>query len=213
MLSKMLGCYSELITELKTHGIKMHRADSLQAFLRIMSQSNKDVIGYYNEAKSKLRINEQLFLRYLLHSGLRVSECVASFNLVVELSNQNRLNEYYDPTIKALIHMRYQKLFIRKTKNAYFTFISDDMLKDITNSSKVSYAGIRKRLESSKMTLRLKEFRKQQNTKLLNSGLSEIEVNLVSGRVNGILLKNYFSPKLPELGAKVLKALETIETQ
>ena len=68
----------QLKARLSEYGIKLYRPDSLNAFLRILNASNSDVIAYYNEIKPLLRDNEQLFAEFLLRSGLRVSEGIAS---------------------------------------------------------------------------------------------------------------------------------------
>ena len=212
LISKYKGNYQELKALLAKYSIKMHRGNNIEAFLRIMeSNNNGDLLSYYNTAKTKVHQNEALFLKFLLHSGLRVAKAITSFNLVVSLAQQNRLNEYYSKDYGALLHLKYGKLFLRKTKNAYLSFVSESMLNDISQSKPIVYSLLRKRLErTGKLRLRLKEFRKAQNTHLLNSGLSESDVNLISGRVGSVLLKFYFTPKLSELGARVLKALESI---
>lgn len=87
------------------------------------------------------------------------------------------------------------------------------MINEIVDSKPIVETRLRKSIESHKLTVRLKEFRKYNNTFLINHGFSELEVNLLSGRINGVLLRNYFTPKLKELGTRVLKALESIETQ
>ena len=211
-LSKVLGCYKTMKTQLKQHGIKLYNGNSYDSFLRILNSNNNqnDVIDYYKQVKAVVRDNEKLFLKYLLYSGLRLSEAINSFNKVIDLAKQNKLEEYYNPEFRALIHMQY-KQFNRKTKKATLTFIKPKFLSEIASSSEVDYARLRKRLEKHKLAMKLKYFRRYQNTLLLNNGLSEIETNLVSGRINGILLKHYFTPQLSTLATEVFKALETIE--
>ena len=47
---------------------------------------------------------------------------------------------------------------------------------------------------------------------LVNNGVLEIEQNLVCGRIPiGIFIRHYWSPKLKELGTRVLAATEKIE--
>lgn len=49
-----------------------------------------------------LRDNERLFAKFLLHSGLRMSEAIASFNLIINLARENKLGEYYDENLLAV---------------------------------------------------------------------------------------------------------------
>ncbi len=177
------------------------------------SNNHTDILEYYKKAICVIKPHEALFFKFLLHSGLRPeSEGILAFNLIIQLSRESKLSEYYNDELNCLCHYKY-KQFLRKTKNAYLTFISADMINEIVNSKPIVETRLRASIESHKLTVRLKEFRKYNNTFLINHGFSELEVNLLSGRINGVLLRNYFTPKLSELGARVLKALETIDTQ
>ena len=47
--------------------------------------SNSDVMTWYKSTIPLLRENERLFAKFLLHSGLRTSEAINSFNLIIRL--------------------------------------------------------------------------------------------------------------------------------
>jgi hypothetical protein len=213
LCAKFNGCYTQFRNRLNEYGIKLYRPDSLNAFLRILNASNSDTIQYYNQITPILRKNEQVFTKFLLHSGLRVSEGINSFNLVIELASKGKLSEYFDENLGCLAHFKYPKLFIRHTKNAFITFIDKEFLAEIALCQPVTYSSIRKRLDRSKKPMRLDEFRDYFGTHLVNNGILEIEQNLVCGRIPiGIFIRHYWSPKLKELGVRVLKSLETILT-
>ena len=125
ILAKYNGCYLQFKDRLKAHGIKASRADSLSAFLRILNASNSDIIHYYNELIPILRANEQLFVKFLLHSGLRVGEGIASFNLNIELAKSNRLSDYYNNEWNCLMHFKYQSSLLAH-KELHLTFITKD---------------------------------------------------------------------------------------
>ena len=59
-----------------------------------MNNNQNSLHSWYKATKGLLRDNERLFLRFILVSGLRKGEAVNSFNLIIELSQQNRLPEY-----------------------------------------------------------------------------------------------------------------------
>jgi len=167
----------------------------------------------YNEARSKLRENEALFTKFLLHSGLRTSEAIHSFNLIIQLARENNLSEYYDAELQVLCHFKYLNLFIRRTKNCYITFIQPEILSEIAQSKPVTYSMIRKSLERKSMHLRFNELRDKFGTYLLSHGILEAEINLCQGRIPvDIFIRHYWSPKLKELGYRIFKALETIES-
>ena len=103
------------------------------------------------------------------------------------------------------------RCFSRK-KNSFITFITPELQQQIANSQEVSYASLRKRIEKNKLRMRLNEFRDKFGTHLLNNGILEAEQNLVCGRIaSSVFIKFYWSPKLKQLGDRILKELETIE--
>jgi intergrase/recombinase len=212
VLSKYLGECEVFRSKLKNHGIKTSRPDSLKAFLRILNASNSDAMTWYNSAVKLLRENERLFAKFLLRSGLRTSEAIHSFNLIITLAKEGKLTEYYDSELNVLCHFKYPKLFIRRTKCCFITFLEPKFLSEIANSQSLSYASIRKRLERKKMKLRLNELRDYFGTYLLNHGILEAEINLCQGRIPvDIFIRHYWSPKLKELGNRIFKALETVD--
>ena len=65
----------------------------------------------YKAFNGLLRDNERLFLKFVLVSGLRKGEAVNSFNLIIELSKQNRLSEYYNSDTEILGRFKYADFF------------------------------------------------------------------------------------------------------
>ena len=212
LLSKFLGSHIQFKTSLSEYGIKLDRPNGLNAFLRILNANNSDVVQWLNDVLPKLRENERLFAKFLLHSGLRTSEAINSFNLVIQLSKEGKLSDYYDSELNVLCHFKYPKQFIRRTKACYITFTTTEFLNEIASSQPVTYSSFRKRLDRKKTKLRFNELRDYFGTYLLNHGILEAEINLCQGRIPvDIFIRHYWSPKLKELGARVMKALETIE--
>src|SRR3989304_3800839 len=92
------------------------------------------------------------------------------------------------------------------------TFIKPELLSEIASSQPASYSSIRKRLERKKTKLRFNALRDYFGTYLLNHGILEAEINLCQGRIPvDIFIRHYWSPKLKELGCRILNTLETIE--
>jgi intergrase/recombinase len=198
---------------LKANGIKSIRPNSLVAFLRILNATDSDILDYYKNIKSILRPNEQLYSKFLLNSGLRVSEAIHSYNLIIELASKGKLNEYYKEDWNCLMHFKH-KMFIRGNKNCYLTFITKDLLEQIANSQQVTYYAIHKRLSLKHQPMRLDEYRDHFGTHMINNSILEAEQNLLCGRINSsVFIRFYWSPRLQELRDRVFKALETIEQQ
>ena len=209
ILSKYLGVYENFTSRLKNYGIKLSSPSTFNAFLRIMNGNNSDVLEWYSGVQSVLRDNEKIFLKYLLHSGLRKSEGIESFNRIIELSKAGRLSEYYDFNLNCLCHFKYPKDFIRRTKNCFITFVTGNLVNEITSSEPVTYEMIRKRLLRNKQRCRINELRDFFGTYLLQHGILEQEINLLQGRIPpSIFVKHYWSPRLSELRDRVFKVLE-----
>lgn len=109
------------------------------------------------------------------------------------------------------MHFKYPKLFIRRTKNCFITFITKDFLNEIASSETVTYSSIRKRLQRNNTAMRFNEFRDYFGTYMLQHGLLEAEVNLLQGRIPvSVFIRHYWSPKLKELGARIFNAIEIL---
>ena len=211
VLSKFLGIHKQFKERLIDYGIKIHREDSFSSFLRIFNNNNSDILRWFNEASLILKDNEKLFLKFSLYNGLRKNEAITSFNKIIELCKQNRLEEYYDFNLNCLMHFRYSKEFIRIKKNAFISFIPKQLILEIARSKTVSYNAIRKKLERKGIKTRINELRDFYGTFMLHHGLLEQEVNLLQGRIPpSIFVKHYWSPKLSELRDRVFKALSQL---
>jgi intergrase/recombinase len=212
VLSKFLGIHKEFKERLTNYGIKIHRDDSFSSFLRIFNNNNNDILKWLKEASPILRDNERMFLKFCLFTGLRKNEAIISFNKIIELSSKNRLTDYYDPNLNCLMHFKYSKEFIRIKKNAFLSFIPEELIFEIAKAEPVSYNAIRKRLKRNSMKVRINELRDFYGTFMLHHGLLEQEVNLLQGRIPpSIFVKHYWSPRLSDLRDRVLKALNELE--
>ena len=177
-----------------------------------MNVNSSDILNWYNKAKLVLRDNEKVLLKYLLHSGLRKQEGIKSFNKIIELTKTNRLFEYYDNNLNCLMHFKYPKEFIRRTKNCFISFIPENLVREIAGNEPITYEMIRKRLLRNKLKCRINELRDFYGTYLLQHGVLEAEINLCQGRIPpSILIKHYWSPKLSELRDRIFKALKELE--
>ncbi len=192
-----MGVYDNFTSKLKNHGIKLSSPSTFNAFLRIMNGNNSDILKWYSEVQLVLRDNEKTFMKYLLHSGLRKDEGIKSFNRIIELSKQSRLNEYHDSNLNCLMHFKYPKDFTRRTKNCFISFVPENLVDEIANSEPISYEMIRKRLLRNTQRCRINELRDFFGTYLLQHGMLEQEINLLQGRIPpSIFVKHYWSPKL-----------------
>ncbi|MEJ5326969.1 MAG: integrase [Candidatus Bathyarchaeia archaeon] len=205
-LSKFLGIYEQFRATLSRHGVKFARTDSLNAFLRIMSNNSEDLLEWYSKAVSVLRENGKLFLRFALISGLRKAEAIKSFNLIISLAKENNLKNYFNEDLSCLEHFKFKQLFLRGKKNVYITFIPKSMVNEIANSEPITYEAIRKRLLRNGLNLRINELRDYFATFMVQHGLIREEVDLLQGRIPpSLFVRSYWTPSLKELRDRTLK--------
>jgi hypothetical protein len=128
VLSKYLGTYESFKKSMQVHGIKRVKADPVQAFTRIFnSDAHKGLGEWYQHAMAALKENEQLYLRFMLLSGVRAMEGAKAFNLLVELGSKYT-EEYFNEDTGFLEHFKYPKLFLRRSKNVYVSALPKELL-------------------------------------------------------------------------------------
>ena len=94
VISKYIGCYEQFKAALKSYGIKSSRPDALAAFVRIYSNTNNNLDEWFAKVNPILTPQENLLLKFLRLTGLRCSEGIESFNLIIELSAKGKFSEY-----------------------------------------------------------------------------------------------------------------------
>ena len=152
--SKYYGFYEEIKKRIKDYGIRYSRSSSIDAFLRIFSTNNRDVLVWYHKAFNLLNEESRTYLKFLLLSGLRPSEGIESFNLI-----RTKLNGYYNEELGALEHFRFKEIFLRNTKNAFITIIPRSFIMKIAEKDKVTYSMVKKRFQRNHTPIRLNELR------------------------------------------------------
>jgi len=206
VLSKFLGISNQFKDSLKNYGVKLHKQDAVESFLRILKASDSDILEWYVKAYDAVRNNEKLYLSFCRVIGVRKEEAINSFNLIIELAKQNKLSEYYDRELNCLMHFKYPKLFLRDTKNVYISFVPESLINQIVNSQPLTYPQIRKRLNCNNLRVRISELRDyfgasllqhgilEQEVNLLQHGILEQEVNLLQGRIPvNVFIRHYWS--------------------
>jgi hypothetical protein len=214
IVSKYTGCYEEFKAGLKSYGVKLSRPDAFAAFIRIYNNHNADLGDWISQVKPILRPEENLMLRFLRSTGLRLGEGILSFNLIISLSNQGKLSEYLDSELGILEHFRYKAQFLRGTKNCYISIAPESLIAEIAKSTTVTYPALSKRLQRHKICCRISELRDYYGTFMIKHGLVAQESDLLCGRIPpSIFVRHYFSPAIRELRDRTLKALNEMDEQ
>ncbi len=180
--SKYTSSYEEYKAKLKNSGIRWNTNDTaFNSFLRIVNNNHSDLGEWYSEMQKILRDNEKLFLKFVLVTGLRKAEAIKSFNLIIKLRREGKLDSYFKDGI--LEHFRYPELFFRKTKMTYISIVAEDLVSKIANSEPVSYFAIRKRIVTHNQAVRIKELRSYFATYLRQHGILAEYIDLFQGRI------------------------------
>ncbi|MEM4229942.1 MAG: integrase [Thermoproteota archaeon] len=205
--SKYLGRYEEFKHRVKNFGLKWENQTSFESFLRI-TRPDCDFLEWLKQVYS-LREDLRVFTLFVMATGLRTAEAIEAFNLIVKLSREDRLREYYDPEKQVLEHFRYPKVFIRGTKNVFISFVPKDLVDRVAACKPVSYGMIRSLLRRRGLDMRFNGFRDRFATYTATHGLTMQEADLLQGRVGkSVFMRHYFTPSIKELGERTLRIVE-----
>jgi len=208
-LSKYLGVYGQFKYRMKSYGLKWESQSSFESFLRILKDDLKSgVLEWVKKCLSVFDRSYATFVEFVLISGLRKTEAIEAFNLIVNLSKKEKLSEYYNSDFNSLEHFRYPKKFIRGSKNVFFSFIPEFFLNRIVECGTISASGYKRRRMRHGLSSRLKDLRDYYASFMLKHGLLREEIDLIQGRIGkSIFMKHYFSPTIEDLKNRVLKAV------
>jgi len=212
-LAKFLGMYEEFRGLVKAYGLKWKsgNADDLIISRLTKATENRDVIEWIRTVKAKL---PKLcgFMDFVLVSGLQCEESIKAHNLIIDLAAEGRLSEYYNAETKALEHFRFKKLFIRRTKKAFTSFIPKTFIKKVTKQKKLTRFQIDNWIRrDSKLKSRFGDIREYYAT-FMTRYLTQPEMDFLQGRVSAnVFMRNYFNPALiDDLKERVFRAIKKI---
>jgi hypothetical protein len=211
-LSKFLGTYEPYKAKLKNYGIKWSNEDTaFNGFLSVFSKQHNTLPQYIRDIQPHLEANERLFVKFLAVTGLRKNEAITSFNMIIELNSKGKLCDYYNEELSVLEHFKYN-VFLRKTKNAYISFVSPQLIKEICYSQPISYNAIHCRFARRAVKLRLKELRSYQNSYLRKNGVISELVDILAGRVpKSVFCRHYLGEDIKAFGNMVLLIENNLE--
>ena len=192
-LSKYLGRYETFKSQLKNYGIKWVSSDnSFNSFLAIINNNHSTLGNWYSKALNAVSDNEKLLLKFTLLTGLRKSEAINSFNLIIKLAGENKLSEYFNEECGILEHFKFRELFLPNSKNVHISIATMKLVNEIANSQPVCYTTLRKHLHKNKWPLRIKELRSYFAAYLRKKGILAEYVDLLQGRIpKSVFAKHY----------------------
>jgi hypothetical protein len=211
-LNKFLGCYEEYKAKLKSYGIKWSNKDTaFNGFMSIFSKKHDTLGAWVMQIQPLISDSEKLYLRFLAVTGLRRTEAITSFNMVIDLNANGKLGEYYNPELSVLEHYKY-KVFLRGTKNTYISFVPKELIDQICISQKISYYAFHSRLNRKNIPLRFKELRSYHNSYLRKQGIISELVDVLAGRVpKTVFARHYLGEDMKTFSNQVLEIEMSLE--
>ena len=214
-LSKFLGMHEEFLRLVKNYGLKWSSRRSEDFIIARLTRNvnAEQILDWVRKVKEKAPELSD-FMDFMLATGLRYTEAIESYNLIIELAKQNRLNEYYNEEKEALEHFRFKDKFIRNSKKAFISFVPKQLVQKIAKNKPLDWSKVRKKIEWRVGKLKFADLREYHAT-FMTKFLSRAEIDFLHGRVStNVFMQNYFNPALiSDLKERVFKAIREIEAK
>ena len=194
-LAKFTGFYDDFKVLVKNYGLKWVGKSSDDLLIERLTRNNNgsDLVKWINDVKTAIP-ELSVFMDFVVSTGLRFEEAIQAYNLIIDLSKQNKLSEYFDRENQILEHFRFRELFIRKSKKAFISFVSENLMQQIVTHDKVSRALINHRLSRRRIKARFSDLREYYAT-VMTKHLKQPEIDFLQGRTStSVFMRNYFNP-------------------
>jgi intergrase/recombinase len=211
-LSKFLGVCEDWRRLVKSYGLKCTDRNSDDLIIgRLTKTVNADDIFEWIR-KVKLKAPELSdFMDLLAATGLRLNETVECHNLIIDLSGQGRLGDYYRADRRVLEHFRFKETFLRGSKKAFISFAPAELVERISRGGKLEYGRVQKLATNRVGRQRFADVRELHGT-LMTKWLRESEIDFLHGRVSSsVFMRNYFNPAcIGDLEERAIKGAEAL---
>jgi len=213
-LARFLGIYGKWRMMLMENGVSWSdgKNDAEWVFKRIYDGEIDDLDSWIENLKERADGWLWNYVVFLGLSGLRPNEAVTALNLIKE----GKLGSYLNREFMTLEHFRFSKLFLRNTKKAYVTVLTDKMLLLLENWEKegkrLTYDIVAGKIERLGLKVKLNQLRKNWATLLWKKGIPVELIDLCQGRCGvSVFSRHYFRPMFHEEAEKVRKAVKELE--
>ena len=215
-LSRYLGCYDYWRGIVRNYGLKWEKRGGVEAFLSIVNTDLREVERWLRTAIDKLPRRHSATLGFQALTGVRPSEACTAVSLMAELERRNELEKYFNRELLMLEHFRFPRLFLRKSKNCYVSFVREDVLRLTLRAvrGKMTYRAMVQVIQSRGLPVRMLQLRKLYATTLRERGITREIIDLLQGRIGqSIFLRHYYKPYLSQVKTKVLEAMEQLTNE
>ena len=111
-LSKFSGCYNYYKDLIKAHDLKWI-VDNDDVIISRLNRyhnngSKNELFDWIKTIKNKIP-EFDFFMDFILATGMRFNEAIKSYNLIIKIKHENRLEEYYNREEQTLEHFRFKQ--------------------------------------------------------------------------------------------------------
>ncbi len=194
ILSKYLGCYDRWKIIKERYQLKWSNEDSIQVFQNLTNQENNysSMIKWVKDVCKQLPAHYANILIYCTLTGLRPNEAFSSIDLI-----KSDLDNYLDKEKMILEHVKYPKIFFRKTKKAYISIVNDSIIQIANDTNQSSYNSLRCYFKRRRIPFNLNYCRKIFVTYLGTNGVEQEIIDLLQGRLpKSVFLRYYYRPDI-----------------
>ena len=216
-LSKFLGIYPEFKRLKEKHKIQWvgKSTDDIIIDRLTKVEDPNELFRWISEVK---RLNPDLadFLDLMAITGLRLTEAIDCYNLIIELAKKGKLNEYYNEEKGTLEHFKFKEIFLRKNKKVFVSFVPKELLERIARNKKPikSRFQVEKRVQKQGYRIRYTDLR-EAHASFMTKYLRQPEIDFLHGRTSAnVFMRNYFNPALiSDLKQRVFRAIAEIKSK
>jgi hypothetical protein len=191
--SKYIGCYDKWKEIRNRYQLRWTSPNGLEAFNAIIADTKENyssMVSWLKDACSKLPKSYANILLFNTLTGLRPDEACKSISLI-----QKEEHNYLKKDAMTLEHFKYPNIFIRRTKKAYITIVTDPIIELAKQSSECGYNALRLALRRRELEMNMSYCRKIYATYLRMNGIEQEIIDLLQGRTpNSVFVRHYFRP-------------------
>jgi hypothetical protein len=191
--SKYTGYYDKWKDIRNRYQLRWTNANGLEVFNAIITDSKGNytsMVAWLKDVCSKLPKSYGNILLYNTLTGLRPDEACKSITLI-----HKEENNYLKKDVMTLEHFKYPEIFIRRTKKAYISIVTDSILDLAKQSSVCGYNALRLAIKRRDLDMNMAYCRKIFATNLRMNGIEQEIIDLLQGRIpKSIFVRHYFRP-------------------
>jgi Archaeal phage integrase len=208
-LSKYVGCYDKWKNIINRYQLKWSTEDTLETFNDVMmnnEQNYTSMIEWLKNCCSKLSSSYSNILLFNTLTGLRPDEACKAIQII-----HKQEDSYVRKDLMILEHYKFPEIFIRRTKKAYISVLTDSILDLAKQASSCGYNALRLAVKRKKLDMNMAYCRKIFATYLRTHSIEQDVIDLLQGRApKSVFARHYFRPNFREEKEKVTVCLENL---